>query len=109
MLRPIYLRAADQVSSIKCQISGIFCPSPAIEYFLSTHGVFLYNYNKKSSTGSRTPYVNIVSTGFSLSVDNKQADPGRDGQICLSRPYYRRREKGQDAIRFPCSGGHEQG
>ena len=39
----------------------------------------------------------------SLSVENEQADAGRDGQTCLARYRIFRRERGQGSIHFFCS------
>ena len=51
------------------------------------------------------PRVNIRS---SLSVENKQADTGRDGRTRLARPILRR-EQGQGKNRFlPSSADHVQ-
>ena len=41
-----------------------------------------------------------VSTRFSLSMENEQADAGRNGQTCLARPNSPR-ERGQRKYRFP--------
>ena len=44
---------------------------------------------------------------FSLSVENKRADAGRDGRTLLARQILRR-EWGQGNAHFLCSAGHEQ-
>ena len=48
-----------------------------------------------------------LSTIFSLSVENEQADAGRDGPTCLASQI-RRRERRQGNVHFPCSADHKQ-
>ena len=45
--------------------------------------------------------IPLVSTTFSLSIENEQTDAGRDDQIL-------KHERGQGNIHFPCSAGHDQ-
>ena len=53
--------------------------------------------------------VRSVSTRFSLSVENDQADARRDGTAePVSRDQILRRIRGQENIHFPCSADHEQ-
>ena len=51
-----------------------------------------------------------ITTRFSLSVKNEQADAGRDGQTCLARPNsHARTGTGKKAkTYFPCWADHEQ-
>ena len=51
----------------------------------------------------------LVSTRFSLSMENEQADAGRDDRTCLARPYYLARTGTQGKTQFPCSADHEKG
>ena len=48
-----------------------------------------------------------VSTRLNLCVENTQADPGRDGRICLARHKSQAR-KGTGNNNFPYSADHEQ-
>ena len=50
-----------------------------------------------------------LSTRFSMSVENEQADAGRDGQTCLARPDSRARTRTRKTIfsLFPCLADHE--
>ena len=49
-----------------------------------------------------------VSTRFSLSTENEQADAERDTAEPVSRDRILRRERGRGNIHFPCSADHEQ-
>ena len=48
-----------------------------------------------------------MSTRFSLSMENAQADAGRDGWTRLARPNFQART-GTGEYSFPCSADHEQ-
>ena len=54
--------------------------------------------------------ISLVSTRFSLSVENDQNDAGRDGRTCLARrPNSQARTGNRDFVFiFSCSGDHEQ-
>ena len=50
---------------------------------------------------------NPVSTRFSLSVEDEQADTGRDGRACLAKPNSQGRT-GTGKCYFPCSADQKQ-
>ena len=46
---------------------------------------------------------------FSLGVENKGADAGRNGRTCLARPNSQARTGTGENNNVPCSADHEQG
>ena len=52
--------------------------------------------------------IPCVSTRFSLSVDNEQADAGQDSRTRLTRPNSQTRKGDRENNLFPCSADHEQ-
>ena len=50
---------------------------------------------------------NLVSIRFSLSMEEEQANAGRDGRTCLARPILWVRT-GRGEFFFSCSADHEQ-
>ena len=60
----------------------------------------------KLTSSRKAGGISRLSTRSTLSVDNKQADAGRDCRSCLARP----NSQGRTGTRifFPCSTDHEQ-
>ena len=54
--------------------------------------------------------IPLISTRFSLSVENEEVDAGRDGRTRFARPniYILGRERGMEKTHFSCSADHEQ-